>query len=213
MLEGSFTSALDVALGFSLFPARVRGSGWSTLPLTTCVAGANLRRILGNGGFEEGALGNIGAHSLKATCLSWAAKFGMQPETRRFLGYHRTVGDRSTATYSRDELAGPLRSLVDMLTQIKAGMFNPDATRSGYLDFAPFPPSSAPSSSTSSGSNDDLADHLDIDEVILNEDSGILHRLALDSAGCRLERGRPRPLKGKVLKEWDPDQRLCKVCF
>jgi len=213
-LDGRVSNGLDAGLGFGFFAAPVATGGFSTLALKTSEIGKELRRILAAGGFSEEALANIGAHSLKATCLAWAAKRGLSQETRRLLGYHRLPGERSTASYSRDELAGPLRELAALLAEIRAGTFLPDATRSGYLRAATPASSSSsssdpsPSSSASSDPNPDVADSAG--DAVLNEDSGILHRLA---EGGRLECGRPRPLRGVTVSDWAFDQRLCRICF
>eukprot|EP00971_Amphidinium_carterae_P163909 3249356-Amphidinium_carterae.2 len=53
----------------------------------------------------------LGSHSLKATILSWAAKWGMSSDIRRALGQHFNLQDRSVDVYSRDQVAPCLRSL------------------------------------------------------------------------------------------------------
>jgi len=88
-----------------------------------------------NGLYADGA--NFGSHSLKATLLSWAAKFGLPLAVRRKLGGHSKARESSVLAYSRDELAEPLRLLRDMLHRIHGGEFDPDATRSGRWISAP----------------------------------------------------------------------------
>ena len=87
---------------------------------------------------------NVGTHSLKATALSWCAKFGIALSVRRQLGYHVQADDKSALTYSRDAAALPLRELDRVLTAIRAGGFDPDSTRSGRFvprpSAAPAPP-------------------------------------------------------------------------
>ena len=78
----------------------------------------------------DGLLG-ITTHSLKATLLSWAAKSSMDTLERTILGYHSTGVNSSTLSYSRDAMAGPLRSLQGLLRNVRIGKFNPDDTRSG----------------------------------------------------------------------------------
>ena len=78
----------------------------------------------------DGLLG-ITTHSLKATLLSWAAKSSMDTLERTILGYHSTGVNSSTLSYSRDAMAGPLRSLQGLLRNTRIGKFNPDDTRSG----------------------------------------------------------------------------------
>ena len=81
---------------------------------------------------------SLRSHSLKHTCLSFAAKRGFDPHIRKLLGYHLDHHEVTLATYSRDLLAEPLRQLKFLLTEIQSGQFIPDATRSGYLpEFLP----------------------------------------------------------------------------
>ena len=61
--------------------------------------------------------GDLTSMCLKVTILSWGAKFGIEKGVRRMLGGHLKMGDRSVATYSRDEMAEPLRRLQAMLPQ------------------------------------------------------------------------------------------------
>ena len=77
------------------------------------------------------ALLGITTHSLKATLLSWAAKASMDTQERTILGYHSTGVSTSALSYSRDAMAGPLRSLQNLLRHVRIGKFNPDDTRSG----------------------------------------------------------------------------------
>ena len=74
----------------------------------------------------------VSSHSLKATVLSWCAKWGADPTERLILGHHAT-GAKSLDTYSRDLLAQPLRTLDLVLQNVRTHAFVPDATRSGQL--------------------------------------------------------------------------------
>ena len=74
----------------------------------------------------------ITSHSMNATTLAWAAKFGIDESARLLLGHH-SVGGRSLATYSRDMLGRPLMIYSGMLASIRSGQFQPDTTRSGWL--------------------------------------------------------------------------------
>ena len=47
------------------------------------------------------------------------------------LGYHASRGDASMLAYSRDAMAGPLRHLEKVIEDVRKGVFDPDATRSG----------------------------------------------------------------------------------
>ena len=90
-----------------------------------------LRHILLKLRADPTALKNIGSHSCKTTLLSVAAKGGLSRDTRRTLGGHAIPGDDSVDTYSRDVLAAPLLELAQLLDHVRAGRFEPDATRSG----------------------------------------------------------------------------------
>ena len=82
---------------------------------------------------EDDEEGNFGAHSCKATLLAWLARAGVDREDRRILGYHRDPKDKSVDIYSRDDMSGPLRKLVDVLKKVEIFNFDPDATRSGVF--------------------------------------------------------------------------------
>ncbi|CAL1139205.1 unnamed protein product [Cladocopium goreaui] len=92
-----------------------------------------LRQLLQVSGIPSGSMGNIGTHSLKATTLSWMAKFGAPISIRQHLGYHMPSADKMALLYSRDASAGPIRKLEECLAEIRAKSFLPDATRSGYF--------------------------------------------------------------------------------
>eukprot|EP00435_Cladocopium_sp_Y103_P059351 s1613_g21.t1 len=72
------------------------------------------------------------SHSLKATTLVWAARYGIDDTSRAMLGHH-AIQNKSMACYSRDLLAKPLRELCGMLLNVRLGHFRPDGTRSGYM--------------------------------------------------------------------------------
>ena len=72
----------------------------------------------------------ISSHSLKATCLSWAAKAGTLLENREILGRHSRSSSTTSALYSRDLQGGALDAFEDMLEKITKGEFVPDAVRS-----------------------------------------------------------------------------------
>ena len=96
-----------------------------------------LRFLLIRLGVDSSLLSNIGSHSCKATLLSVAAKGGMTRDDRRALGGHAPPGDRSVDTYARDALAAPLRNLAILLSKVRCGLFDPDATRSGRWRLGP----------------------------------------------------------------------------
>lgn len=90
-----------------------------------------LREILVRTGFSREQVARVSTHSLKATALSWAAKYGLAKTVRQVLGYHVVEGG-AALHYSRDEQAGPLRKLQRVYADIRSGQFRPDETRSGY---------------------------------------------------------------------------------
>ena len=97
--------------------------------LSATEAGDWLRKVLT--GTKEHAEGRrVTAHSMKATCLSFCAKFGLTAEVRLQLGYH-VAGFKMLHTYSRDAAAQPLLELARVLKAIREGTFLPDVTRSG----------------------------------------------------------------------------------
>ena len=92
-----------------------------------------LRGILGLQRIGQPGDAQVSSHSLKATALSWAAKFGMDRELRLTLGRHASAVQGSDAVYSRDLAVGPVRALQDLIDAIHDGSFCPDAARSGYF--------------------------------------------------------------------------------
>lgn len=79
----------------------------------------------------------MGAHSLKATALSWLAKAMAPEKVRRLLGYHVKPKDRSVVIYSRDALAEGLEILTNVIKEIREGRFKPDAPRNQRWEKSP----------------------------------------------------------------------------
>ena len=113
----------------ALMPAPASDGGATKRPLSATEAGAWLRKLL-HGTKEQLKERRLSAHSLKATTLSYAAKFGLSAETRLQLAYH-VGGFKMLHTYSRDAAAQPLLELERVLHAIRDGSFRPDSTRSG----------------------------------------------------------------------------------
>jgi len=115
--------------GFPVMPSPGEDGLATRRPLSTSEVGAWVRMILG----REDLLDQehrITSHSCKSTLLSFLAKFNIDLQTREILGGH--VGRlKSVLTYSRDSLAGPLRSLGSVPLAIRCGTFKPDELRSG----------------------------------------------------------------------------------
>ena len=193
--------------------------GWHPVPLLTPEFAAQLRSVLLGLSFTYDQLANIGAHSLKVTCLSWAARFGVDREQRRLLGYHLKAGDKSLECYSRDSMASPLRDLDSVLGAIRDGKFDPDSTRSGLLagtTALPAPSastcSSARSSSSSAGSDepDDLNADLEGTVVIMNVATKYYH---IASGTETLRCNKPWPVMFERLSSVPSGGRLCSRCF
>jgi hypothetical protein len=114
-----------------LLPTPGVSGDWIDEPLGVGAAGKWLRDLLLNSGHRE--VSTVGTHSLKATCLSWAAKWGSPIEIRSLLGYHVAREITTTLTYSRDAQSSPLRELIVIITAIAKGEFFPDDSRSGRI--------------------------------------------------------------------------------
>ncbi|CAE7236545.1 unnamed protein product [Symbiodinium sp. CCMP2592] len=133
-----------------LLPSPVESGGWQETPVSVEVGARWLRSLLHRMGLEPAsAVRLLGTHSMKATVLSWAAKWGMSKEIRMILGYHSSSRSDSDVVYGRDNVAPALRELVSMLQSIAQGSFRPDATRSGMFISIPAP--------AESGDGDDIS--------------------------------------------------------
>ena len=102
-------------------------------PLDSEQAKIWLQDVLISAGMGVSYCRSLGTHSMKATTLSWCAKFGLSARTRKFLGYHVDRSDTSLAIYSRDLASKPLRQLCKVIHAVANRSFFPDATRSGYF--------------------------------------------------------------------------------
>ena len=105
----------------------------SDKPLDSSDATKWLQELLLRGNFQKAQVCKVTSHGLKATALSWAAKWGLGREQRQILGYHIVEGASSALHYSRDEQSAPLRALEQVYESTRDGGFSPDATRSGYF--------------------------------------------------------------------------------
>ena len=105
--------------------------------LTSHEVSMMLRRFLGEPEPQIGCEGDIiSSHSLKATTLSWAAKFGLSASTRSMLGRHSCSLNESFAVYSRDLVVAPAVELQSILDRIHEGSFAPDNPRSLFFPSA-----------------------------------------------------------------------------
>eukprot|EP00435_Cladocopium_sp_Y103_P050486 s403_g15.t1 len=75
----------------------------------------------------------VSSHSLKATLLSWAARFGLSPATRSMLGRHTSCLNETYAIYSRDLVCAPVAELQAVIDAISSGDFMPDSQRSEFF--------------------------------------------------------------------------------
>ena len=82
---------------------------------------------------------HVSGHSLKATSLSWSAKYGLGWSDRAILGRHQSHTNEATAIYSRDLSSGPVSRFSEVVAAIHNGQFCPDAPRSKYFPFPPLP--------------------------------------------------------------------------
>ena len=117
--------------GFPLMPAPDMSGVPTKRPISTKEVAGLVRLILGKRGLAVGER-RVSSHSGKATMLSFLAKYGAELTVREILGGH-VSHLQSVIRYSRDALAEPLRVLSRMLRDVRAGIFVPDATRSGYF--------------------------------------------------------------------------------
>ena len=130
-LQARKEAGLRAGPGMPFMPAPINGGGWSRGKLKTSEASTWLCEMLQKYNVVDQDLTNVGAHSMKATSLSWMAKAAMPEKARRMLGYHVKPKDKSLVIYSRDALAGPLEMLNDLVVKIALGEFMPDQSRSG----------------------------------------------------------------------------------
>ena len=75
----------------------------------------------------------ISSHSLKATTLSWCARYGLSPAIRSLLGRHASSLNETYAIYSRDLACAPTAELQKVVDAIAEGRFLPDSQRSEFF--------------------------------------------------------------------------------
>ena len=115
----------DLALGDErpFMPAPDR-SGFPTVrALDTDEAGDWLRLVL-----DDRSELRTTSHSLKATFLSFAAKYGLSHQDRLVLGGHAHSG-KMADVYGRDAMARPLRMLSEVIEAVRSNKFFPDASK------------------------------------------------------------------------------------
>ena len=123
-----------VVQGIDAFQCRLPALGidgkFYDHPCDSSTASRWLRKLLIDHGISPAETNEVTVHGLKATSLSWMSKFGMPLQDRQLLGRHVPSHMSSALTYSRDELSEPMRKYEEVLSQIRSGEFDPDATRS-----------------------------------------------------------------------------------
>ena len=117
-----------------LLPAPVVSGGWQEAPISVEAGGRWLRSLLYRSGQDPSAVRALGTHSMKATLLSWCAKWGLAKELRMTLGYHSSSRSDSDVVYGRDNVAPALRALEPILEAVAMSRFKPDSTRSGMFE-------------------------------------------------------------------------------
>ena len=214
-LEARSIAGQDAAVQGTVIPAAAPSGGWHNVPLLTQEFGAEFRSLLLRNGFSHDDLEDVGCHSLKATTLAWAARFGLPRPTRRLLGYHLEKNDRSLEAYSRDAMAAPLRELDGVLKAIRDKRFNPEESRSGQL-IEPAPASE--SSCASSCSAEESQDDEDIGEpapveldcsIVMNKRTCVYHIADNDRLRC----GKALPKAFAVCPEVPSGGSLCTRCW
>ena len=116
-------------LEFPVMPAPDCHGEPTRRPLSTKEVRLWLNMVLDRAGLESGCRRRT-SHSFKVTMLSFLAKYGASINDRELLGGHSSHL-KSVLTYSRDSLAGPIRTLEQLLDAIRKGDFSPDQSRSG----------------------------------------------------------------------------------
>ena len=82
-----------------------------------------LRSLMRTAGVGAKDAHPLGTHSLKATCLSWCAKWGVERQTRALLGFHSKGKDGTELVYGRDNMSAPLRELNVVISAVASGSF------------------------------------------------------------------------------------------
>ena len=142
-------------LGPLLRPPSQQGPFLCKRGVTTTEIGKLLRGLVG----ETIDVANphephLSAHSLKATGLAWAARYGMSWPDRAILGRHQSHTNETIAIYSRDLAVGPVTRFAEVVAAIRKGsFFCPDAERSKYFPFPPLPPDTTKGQSQEQGAD------------------------------------------------------------
>ena len=114
-----------------LMPALSELTGrWLDRHMTTAEGCYWLRDFLCMSGMTEAKAGLFSCHSLKATALSWVTKAGvMSSLEKKIMGHHWDSENAMPLTCSRDALCEVMVKLYRVISCIKSGQFDPDASR------------------------------------------------------------------------------------
>ena len=148
-------------------PTDADATAYGSRALSSAEMSKSLRAFLGqpeNPGQSDGQ--KINSHSLKATCLSWASKWGLTDFDKAVLGRHASCAKTSQAIYSRDLCAGPVRKLQQIIVEISSAQFRPDCKRSSYFAFPPQPPAMV---APASGHAEDDRSNSAVDQLVKSE--------------------------------------------
>ena len=116
-----------------IIPAFHNGR-WGSRRMSTSEGQYFLQDILVAAGVSKDLAATYTSHTLKCTCLSWAAKSGLFAiDERRIMGHHCDPSSAMPLTYSRDALTAVLAKLWKVVMSIKQGIFDPDASRAQRL--------------------------------------------------------------------------------
>jgi hypothetical protein len=151
----------------SLLPAFIGGK----CTIRSCSnqeANMVLRQLLA-GTVDASELGAFGTHSLKATPLSWCAKWGVSPDHRRVLGYHMDPGTSAMFMYGRDNVIGAVRVLEKVIDHVRKRDLVPDEVRSKMFKEKIAGPAVADPSTEYPGTEDPAADEDPVEDLDSSE--------------------------------------------
>ena len=121
-------------------PSRLNPEMLCKRSVSSGECGAMIRGLLGGNMDTPGrGVEAYTSHTMKATSLSWAAKFGMTEFDRAVLGRHSSSTSSTTAVYSRDLSVRSVSKFKEVIRAIQVSEFMPDAPRSQYFKFPPTP--------------------------------------------------------------------------
>ena len=134
-LDVSMMMGKDLKAGFAgpLLTSPDKNGRLTEHAVTAAELGLWLRALLQK---QVEPIPGLTGHGIKATALSWAARYGLPDEVRAVLGHHSMRGRDAIIVYARDHQAMPLRKLDEVLQAIRSGVFLPDNSRASYFDDA-----------------------------------------------------------------------------